>query len=174
VTAPSVALGALAHTLGEGCVSWSGLVMATVLLGAASWTQLARERSLPFFVAWTTLGQAVVHGVLTATCHGTAAAAHGTAAVPRSSMLLAHALSVGVVSLLLRRADARVWAMARLARQLRTWLLTHQGLWRGLMPLVLVPVDRRPAPEAPVRVLRTSSRVQGRPARRGPPVGCCP
>jgi hypothetical protein len=173
VTAPSVALGAAAHALGQGCVSPSGLLTALLVVGAASWSQLARERSFSFFLAWTTLGQALVHGVLTVMCPGGTTPAHAATAMPPVTMLLAHGLAVLLVSLVLRRADARVWALARLARELRSWVLAHEVLWQGLVPVV--PTGRLvPAHAAPVRVLRAQSRAQGRPARRGPPVRCCP
>jgi hypothetical protein len=171
VTVPSVAVGATAHAVGDGCVSGFGIVLAAIVLSSASWTQLSRERSGAFFVAWTALGQAVVHGVLTVTCSGTTA--QPSPAGHRSLMLVAHALAVLAMSLLLRRGDARVWAMTRLARELRGWLVAHAGSWRVLRP-VLVEVRLRQLRPAPVRTSGVRTRVQGRPARRGPPAACRP
>lgn len=167
VTVPSVAIGAIAHALGDGCVSSVGLVAAATVLGGASWTQLSRERSAVFFVTWTALGQAVVHGLLTATCGSTTT--QPSPASHRSLMVVAHVLAVLVVSLLLRRGDARVWVVAGLAGELRRWLRAHAGSWRAPGPALAVDVRIPRLQPAPARTFRVQRGIDGRPARRGPP-----
>jgi hypothetical protein len=173
VTVPTVAVGTAAHGLGGGCTTVAGVLLAVTVVGGASSTQLSRERSARFFVAWALLAQALVHGTLSWAC-----AAPGTspeAAAGPVAVLAGHLLAAVAVGLLLRGGDARLWAAARLGRALRA---RAARVAAGLLPPAAAPVAAPATTRllaTPVLVVpRTGTRAQGRPARRGPPATCRP
>jgi hypothetical protein len=166
LAASSVGLGALAHRAADGCLDVEGAVGAGVVIGAASWSLLSRQRSTGFFLVWLAVCQTVAHGAFTLFCRESGPA---PAASPHLLVMLAmHVLAVGFVAALLGHAEARAWAPATLARVLRRAV---GALGSGLTP-VRLPHRYPPVRSTPTVVARRTGRslwASPAPVRRGPP-----
>lgn len=109
----STVLALTAHGAGGGSAPSTGLgLVATAALGAAATAVADRPASSRGMLVAVGAGQLVLHGLLAAL--SPAAHSHGTAAVaPGSAMLVAHTAAAVLTALLLARADAAVFAVAR-------------------------------------------------------------
>jgi hypothetical protein len=166
VAVPSVALGVAAHVAAGGCVTAGGVVLTGSILLPATWSQLSRQRSTGFLLAWLTLGQVLGHGALELCCHGP----EHVATAGSSTMLALHVVAVGLASLLLARGDAGLW---RTARSLTALGVRLRRLAARLTSVGTRPVLRVPAPAAPGPAPMTwhdSPWCSPQPVRRGPPV----
>ncbi|WP_327660549.1 hypothetical protein [Streptomyces sp. NBC_00498] len=195
----STVLGVSAHHLmAEGPVPWAQSGVAAVVLFAVALLGLIgaqRARPLPRVVAFVAAAQGALHLWLTVSApHAPAAAAHpmgshhahgahatwhehlagGDGPFGASiGMTVAHALAALAVAVLMQRADAACWTLARgfgtatdalRARIGAPWALLAGAVTarRRLRPSVLVPVcAARPPPRRPV--------LADVVVRRGPP-----
>ena len=171
------------HLLAEGPVPWTQSAAATAVLFAVGLVGVQRPRSLAAVVACSVVGQSGLHLWLTLSAHTTAMAHHGGHGHDAHlawherlhgslAMTAAHALVAVLVAVLLHRADAACWTVARgvtaaldaaRARLAAARLLftrpTAPGTF-GALPVVPVADERPPL----VRPLLAHAVV-----RRGPP-----
>ena len=160
VAVASTVLALTAHVAGGGSAPSTGLgLVATVALGTAATAVADRRASVGGMFVVVGAGQLVLHGLLAAL--SPAAHSHATVpVVPGSAMLVAHSAAAVLTALLLARADAAVFAVARavglVLPRATTVLAAPPAPLRFLVPPRPVPVT--------VRVLL--ARVL---PRRGPP-----
>jgi hypothetical protein len=169
LTVPTVGFAALAHASVDSCLSIGALLLATGLCWPAAVALLRAQRRLPALLGWVVLAQAVTHLLLEQMCGDAAPGRSGlighlTMGVS-PAMLAMHAGSVLVTAVLLRRADAGLWA----ARS----LVAAGARAARLFALDVVSVPRPPVLRA-VRVATGARRPRALwaaapPLRRGPP-----
>jgi hypothetical protein len=159
-----------AHVLGGGCVQPIGVLLVAVVVAASSWTQLARQRSLRFTMAWLAATQGLAHGLLTYTCQD-GSAGPVKELVPSTEVLVLHAFVVALCALACHRVDRWLCRVADLGRVLRDGARKAVA---GLLAAVAPLPDRRAVPcplllsaavAAPVPTLWAGPA----PVRRGPP-----
>lgn len=154
VALPTLQLAVVAHVMADGCVEPAAAALAAVLCLAGSWVVTAQETTSRQLVAYLAASQVAVHGVM--------ACADGGATVTTSSLLL-HVVAALGTALLLRRADASLWAATRLRALLASWrfvLATRPRLVAPCSPAPVTPAPRTRLYDAGARAV---------PARRGPP-----
>lgn len=171
------------HLLAEGPVPWTRSAAATAVLFAVGLVGVQRPRSLATVVACSVVGQSGLHVWLTLTAHATAAHqagghTHDTHPAwhqqPHGSLAMtaAHALVAALVAVLLHRADAACWTVARGVTAALD--AVRPGLAAARL---LFARPASPVPTAAVAVVPTRDErpLTGRPllahavVRRGPP-----
>lgn len=171
------------HLLSEGPVPWTRGAAAAAVLFAVGLVGVQRPRSLATVVACSVAGQSGLHLWLTVTAHASASRhpgghLHGTRPAwhesPHGSlaMTVAHALVAALVAVLLHRADAACWTVAR-----GVTAALDAVRPRLAAALVLFARPASPAPTAAVAVvpIRDERPLTGRlllahaVVRRGPP-----
>ncbi|MFK4102140.1 hypothetical protein ACI2L1_19085 [Streptomyces sp. NPDC019531] len=171
------------HLLDEGPVPWTRGAAATAVLFAVGLVGVQRPRGLTTVVACSVAGQSGLHLWLTLTARATAAAhpgGHLHGAHPAwherlhgsLAMTAAHASVAALVAVLLHRADAACWSVARGVTEA---LDTVRARLAATRLLFTRPVS--PAPKAARAVVRTYGErpLAGLPllahavVRRGPP-----
>jgi hypothetical protein len=170
VAVPSVTLSAAAHAATGGCITAVGVLLTAVVVGLSTWTQVSRERSVVFLLAWLTLGQVVGHGLFELGCHGPAHAAAATG----PQMVTLHGASVLLSALILAVGESRVWRLARALSALPV-RLRHVAAHLARLETPRLPVlPSRPATSRPPFRWQKSLWCSPRPVRRGPPVALRP
>ncbi|MFE1836592.1 hypothetical protein [Streptomyces sviceus] len=108
------------HLLAEGPVPWGRGAAATAVLFAVGLIGVQRPRSLATVVACSVAGQSGLHLwlTLTAAAHHSGGHLHGRPAWHERlhgslAMTAAHSLVAALVAVLLHRADAACWTVAR-------------------------------------------------------------
>ncbi|MFF4059693.1 hypothetical protein ACFYZ8_30350 [Streptomyces sp. NPDC001668] len=109
------------HLLAEGPVPWRQSAAATAVLFAVGLIGVQRPRSLAAVVACSVAGQSGLHLWLTLTAAGRHHDGHPHGAHPAwperlhgsLAMTAAHSLVAALVAVLLHRADAACWSVAR-------------------------------------------------------------
>ncbi|MGZ6826538.1 MAG: hypothetical protein ACXVGH_07070 [Mycobacteriales bacterium] len=165
----AVALAEGAHAVTDGCISFTGLLVALGVCWPAAVAVLGRQRGVLHLLGWLLGMQVVLHVLLESLCGEVVSGrepllAHLSVA-PSGRMLAAHALAVVLAAVLLGRADAKVWVVAALRRA-------------GVL-VVPLRVVHPPATLRTRRAVRDEvvvrSRWDGpRPSRRGPPALLAP
>ncbi len=135
--AAGTVLGAAGHDVSTDTDPSAGpVVLAAALLFAAALPAARRQRSCPFWLAWTLAGQALLHWLLTpvavpgpAHAHHLSGGAHPAAFGPAAAapghhggsvMVAAHLAVTVLVAVLVHRADRAWWSLpGMLARAVR-------------------------------------------------------
>ncbi|MEU9169853.1 hypothetical protein AB0D34_18945 [Streptomyces sp. NPDC048420] len=172
------------HLLAEGPVPWTRGAGAAAVLFAVGLVGVQRPRSLATVVACSVVGQSGLHLWLTLTAHATTAAPHHVGQQHDArpawheglhgslAMTAAHAMAAALVAVLLHRADAACWSVAR---GVTAALDAVRARLAGARLLFTRPAS--PAPTAARVVVPTYGErpLTGRPllahavVRRGPP-----
>jgi len=169
------------HLLAEGPVPWTRGAAATAVLFAVGLVGVQRPRSLATVVACSVAGQSGLHLWLTLTAAAQHSGGHAHGGRPAwheqfhgsLAMTAAHALAATAVAVLLHRADAVCWRLARglsaAVEGVRARVAVVRTLLSGRRPVVpvrpaviLVRLER-PPPEGAV--------LADVVVRRGPPAG---
>ena len=168
------------HLLAEGPVPWTRGAAATAVLFAVGLVGVQRPRSLATVVACSVAGQSGLHLWLTLTAAAQHSGGHAHGGRPAwheqfhgsLAMTAAHALAATAVAVLLHRADAVCWSLARgvtaaidgvRARLTAARLLLARPVTPGppTAPAVVPAYDERPLTLRPLLAHAV--------VRRGPP-----
>lgn len=167
LTVPAVGAAAATHSLVDGCASWVAVGLAAGLCWPSAVAVVGARRRLGTLLMWVAAAQVVTHLLLELTCPEVVSGQVSLARHLRGSLtpeiVAAHVTCALVTAVLLRRADAALWAAHKLLRA--AWRLARAFMVPRPSPVVR---DRAEVPAPGVELVTDLWRAP-RPVRRGPP-----